>query len=194
MLWLLTKILVPLAAWFAFSIWLAHVNVLAAYCISYGGVLVAIIVFFAYSSYKWKRDLYADRYPSDSLLQQISESAPPNRKPMAAANWKSPVHMPMDYLKPEPRKLLELGGSDNVYVSFTSISVDLQGTAWVDTDTQIYEESRFDLVQVRLIENEGYVLSLPKQERRRFQFTPKRLVSVCSYAPVIQVIEEENDS
>jgi hypothetical protein len=98
--------------------------------------------------------------------------------------------MPLDYLRPEPRKLREVPLGHEAYINFAEIEVDLEGATWVDTEAKVYEDADFSKVKVRPVEG-GYVLTLLKREGPPFRFTPRPLHSAGSYAPVNEIIEEQ---
>jgi hypothetical protein len=110
-----------------------------------------------------------------------------------AAGGKQAAHMPVDFLKPERRRLRELAPGATACINFTDVSVDLSGKTYVELDARVYEEPHMHTVTVREMDG-GYILLIPKGRRDRMMFTPRRLyTSIANYAPVIQIVEEESD-
>jgi hypothetical protein len=195
--WLLLKIAVPTIAWVLLCYWAARRNLALGTGILYGGLLVFLILFFAHSNYKWKRKGFAGQERSDRSRKAIRElldsvrtgqrenAAPPPRLDGPAK------HMLVDYLKPEPLELSEVPAGQDAYVNFTAVTVDLDGTTWVDTDTLLCDQASFMSVAVRRVEG-GYRLTLPKQKQPgpQLTFTPRRRVSVLNYAPVVEIVQE----
>jgi hypothetical protein len=106
---------------------------------------------------------------------------------------KQAVHMPVDFLKPEPRKLSELAPGATACVDFPAIAVDLSGKTYIDLDSRVYEEPHSNMVTVKEMDG-GYILSIPKRPRDPMLFTPRRLLtSIANYARVIQIAEDDND-
>jgi hypothetical protein len=101
--------------------------------------------------------------------------------------------MPVDFLKPERRKLSELAPGATGSVDFSAIAVDLSGKTYIDLDSRVYEEPHSNMVTVKEM-NGGYIRSIPKRPRDPMLFTPRRrLTSIANYAPVIQIAEDDND-
>src|SRR4051794_7040854 len=71
--WLLLKISVPTVAWVFLCYWAARRNLVWGTGTLYGGLLVFLILFFAYSNYKWKRKSFAGQEPSDRSRKAIRE-------------------------------------------------------------------------------------------------------------------------
>jgi len=46
---------------------------------------------------------------------------------------------------------------------------------------------------VQLVENEGYVLTIPKRDDVSFRFTPRHIHAFASYAPVVRILQDEPD-
>ena len=99
------------------------------------------------------------------------------------------AHMPLDYLKPEPRKLKEVPLGETVWISFTDVQVDKRGRTFVDANARVHEEQLGSHVKVRLEKN-GAIVTLPTV--KRFEYTPGRLYSymTTSYLPVIEILQE----
>jgi hypothetical protein len=57
--------------------------------------------------------------------------------------------MPVDFLKPERRKLSELAPGATACVDFFAIAVDLSGKTYIDLDSRVYEEPHSKMVTVR---------------------------------------------
>jgi hypothetical protein len=110
-----------------------------------------------------------------------------------SASGKPAAHMPVDFLKPERRKLRELAPGATACIDFTDVSVDLSGNTYVGLDAKVYEEPHMNTVTVREMDG-GYILLIPKGRGDRRMFTPRRLyTSIANYAPVIQIVEDEGD-
>lgn len=106
---------------------------------------------------------------------------------------KQAAHMPVDFLKPERRKLSELSPGATAYIDLSGVAVDLSGSTYVELDSRVYEEPHNNTVRVREMDG-GYILSIPKGRRDTIRFTPGRLfTSIARYAPVIQIGEDEID-
>jgi hypothetical protein len=190
----LAMIAVPVVAWFALSVWIGHKNIIITYCVAYVGILIAMVFWFAHSNLKSKRDrlVSEDRYKEArnmtlSAIRKIQEGTPdPEKQP----RFRDPaVRMPLDYLKPEPRKLSEVPPGEEAYISRVCVVVDLAGATWVDTGASVFEMPDTSYVRVQLIEDTGYILTLPKRDSP-FQFTPGHLFPGRTYAPVIRIIDE----
>jgi hypothetical protein len=108
------------------------------------------------------------------------------------ASGQQAAHMPVDFLKPERRKLSELAPGATAFIDFTDVSVDLSGKTYVELDARVYEESHMHTVIVREMDG-GYILLIPKGRRDGRMFTPRRLYTSIAHAPVIQIIEDESD-
>lgn len=106
---------------------------------------------------------------------------------------KQAAHMPVEFLKPERRKLSELAPGATACIDFSDVAVDLSGKTYIDIDSKLFAEPHRSTVTVREMDG-GYILSIPKGRRDPMLFTPRRLLtSIASYAPVIQIVEDEND-
>jgi hypothetical protein len=70
-------------------------------------------------------------------------------------------------------------------------NVDSAGAAFINLDAKVLEGSIFSSVKVRSTK-EGYVVTLPTREPA-VAFTPRRLDSFVSYAPVVQILQEEDE-
>ena len=108
------------------------------------------------------------------------------------ASGKQAAHMPVDFLKPERRKLSELAPGEIACIDFSDVSVDLSGKTYVELNARVYEEPQMHTVTVREMDG-GYILLIPKGRRDRRMFTPRRLYTSIAYAPVIQIVEDESD-
>jgi hypothetical protein len=194
----MTKITAPLGVWIFLCVWLAQGNLIATYAVTYGGIVLAMIVFFAWSNYKSKlRSLATQEQSSKSrnMLRELRDSTGVSKQRAASLPSFEGIakQMPLDYLEPEPLKLSEVPADQDAYVSFTAIAVDLNGSTWVDTEVSLYADPTFTSVTVRRLET-GYRLTLPqkKADQPKIKFTPKpRLSTLTTYAPVVEIVEDD---
>jgi hypothetical protein len=197
-LWLMAKITVPIGAWLFLCVWLAQRNLVITYALTYGGILVAMVIFFAWSNYKWKlRSLATQEQSSKSrnMIRELLDSTGVSKQRAASLPSFEGIakQMPLDYLEPEPLKLFEVPADQDAYVNFTAIAVDLNGSTWVDTEVSLYAAPNFTSVTVRRLET-GYRLTLPqkKADQPKMKFTPKpRLSTLTAYAPVVEIVEDD---
>jgi hypothetical protein len=57
--------------------------------------------------------------------------------PKTVTGGKQAAHMPVDFLKPEPRKLSELAPGATACVDFFAIAVDPSGKTYIDLDSSL---------------------------------------------------------
>jgi hypothetical protein len=101
--------------------------------------------------------------------------------------------MPVDFLKPEPRKLKELEPGATAHIDFTQISVDLAGKTYVRLEATIVEEPGFTTVTV-CEKDGGYTLFLPKERSDLMVFNPRQLFFTVEYAPVVEIVIDHVES
>ncbi len=99
------------------------------------------------------------------------------------------VHMPLDYLRPERRKLWELPIGEIAHIDSSDVAVDLRGASFIDQDARIYEHTNWHTVEVRR-ESAGYILTLAKEQQ--VSFTPRPLYSSSVYLPVIEILIKDS--
>jgi len=119
--WLQLKILIPLVAWADGCICINRQHLMAAQLVLYGGLLLGMVVYFAYS--KWKRQrsagaMYPMRQAEDAPLRPGNE-------------WDPVARMPLDYLQPDPLRLSEAPFGDDLYIDASDVTVDRNGPIWV---------------------------------------------------------------
>jgi hypothetical protein len=193
--WLMIKVTVPLTGWIFGCLWIGRHHLLVAEMAMSGGIMLGMAILFGWSNYQRKSQSLASQersFESRESIRQLLDgaSAGTEKRGLASLATGPPTRMPLDYLQPEPLKLSEVPAGEDVYISFAEVTVDLDGATWVDVEAKIQESAGLMNVKVRLVEG-GYVLTFLKRKGLPLRFTPRRLFSVSSYAPVIQVLEEE---
>ncbi len=97
--------------------------------------------------------------------------------------------MPVDHLQPEPRKLRELLVGESAYTSWTNISVNPRGAAFVDLSngSKVSEGPGLYTVEVRR-EVGGWTVRLQHREHAP-QFTPRAIYAWNrrEYEPVLRI-------
>lgn len=101
--------------------------------------------------------------------------------------------MPLDFLRPENRKLREIPAEEAVWIDFTSISVDPNGKTYVYLDAKVHEEPTITSIRV-FVDRDGYRLTLPKGRITSLAYTPRQLSSMVDYGPVIAITVEETSA
>ncbi len=195
-LWVMVKIAVPLVVWLFVCYLIGRRNTILAISILYGGILLFMILFSARSNYNWKRRDFVRQERSHESRQKLRElldrvnSVHGDRTAPTSHLEGQAKHMPLDYLTPEPLKLSDVPAGQDAYLNFTAVTVELDGSTWVDIDASLYDKPNFMSVTVRQLEG-GYRLTLPRQreEGSQMKFTPKRRSSACNYAPVVEIAE-----
>ena len=191
MLWLTLKVAIPSAALAWVCIWLTQRGKPIELIIFLGAAFAAMILVVSYSNYKREQRLFEnwDTRGSRQLVSGTAETKESILRPAHAS--RQPKHMPLDFLKPEPLKLSELPMDQDAQINFTAITVDLDGSTWVNVDEPLREKANFMSVTVCPVEG-GYRLTLPKKREGEPQltFTPRQRPRIMqTYAPVVEIVE-----
>jgi hypothetical protein len=193
--WLMIKVTIPLAGWIFGCLWMGRHHLLLAEMTMSVGIMLGMAILFAWSNYQRKSQSLTNQeksLESRKSIRQLLDGVSPmtDKRDLPSLATGPPAQMPLDYLQPEPLKLSEVPAGEDVYINFAEVTVDLDGATWVDVEAKVQESAGLMNFKVRLVEG-GYVLTLLKRKGRPLRFTPRRPISVNSYAPVIQVLEEE---
>jgi hypothetical protein len=136
---------------------------------------LAMVGYTAWTQYRWNK---RDWVRGDSSKKKGSGHV-------------TPASMPIDYLEPGKRKLHEIPPGESAWINFTDVAVDLAGKTYVDLGARVYTGPNFSTVRVFVQENGCYRLAIPNKATP-FTFTPRRLHFFESYAPVTEVVAEDD--